>query len=43
MASFILRDIDTKLWADVKAKAAREGHQLRWLLLSLLRAYLEKE
>lgn len=41
MASFILRDIDAALWADVKARADQQGHTLRWVLLALLRSYVQ--
>ncbi len=41
LTSFILRDIDAKLWKGVKARAGKEGHSLRWVLLALLRAYVE--
>ncbi len=41
LTSFILRDIDTKLWKGVKARAEKDGHSLRWVLLALLRTYVE--
>jgi hypothetical protein len=41
MAAYILRDIDTKLWEAVKARASQDGHNLRWVLLALLRAYVQ--
>ena len=40
MPSFIIRHIDPELWQAVKARAAQEGHPLRWVLLALLREYL---
>ena len=39
--SFILRDCDAGLWRRFKAKAGREGHTLRWVLLDLIRRYVE--
>jgi hypothetical protein len=41
MAAYILRDIDKTLWDAVKARAAKDGHQIRWVLLALLRSYVE--
>lgn len=41
LTSFILRDIDSKLWKAVKARAEKDGHSLRWVLLALLRTYVE--
>lgn len=41
MAAYILRDIDQQLWEAVKARAAKDGHNLRWVLLALLRAYIK--
>jgi hypothetical protein len=40
--SFILRDPDPKLWAKFKARAASEGRTLRWVILELIRRYVEK-
>lgn len=37
---FLLTNIDPAFWADVKARAAREGHPLRFVLLQLLREYI---
>lgn len=39
--SFILRDCDSTLWRKFKAKAKREGHTLRWVVLDLIRRYVE--
>jgi hypothetical protein len=40
--SFILRDPDPKLWAKFKTRAASEGRTLRWVILELIRRYVEK-
>lgn len=40
MASYIIRNIDPSLWADVKARAAAEERPLRAVLLRLLRLYV---
>jgi hypothetical protein len=39
MNSFILRNIDPKLWAAVKKRAAGEGRTIRWVVLRLLQLY----
>ena len=39
--SFIIRDCDAPLWRRFKAKAKREGHTLRWVVLDLIRRYVE--
>lgn len=41
MPSYILRDIDPQLWQRVKARAEREGHPLRWVILTLLTKYAD--
>jgi plasmid stability protein len=41
MANFILRNADDKLWAKFKARAAKEGHPMRWLILEMIRRYVE--
>jgi hypothetical protein len=41
MSNYILRNADPELWAAFRARAAAEGHSLRWLLLELVRRYLE--
>ena len=42
MTSYLLRRIDPDLWAQFKARAESEGRQLRWVLLALIRRYLDK-
>lgn len=42
MPSYILRNIDPDLWVDVKARAEKEGHPLRWVILRLLAHYASK-
>lgn len=42
MSSFILRKIDPELWEAFKARAQSEGRSLRWLVLELIRRYVEK-
>lgn len=39
MRSFILRNIDDKLWSAVKKRAAGEGRTIRWVVLRLLQLY----
>jgi hypothetical protein len=41
MSAYILRDIDTDLWARVKERATREGRSLRGLILWLLQRYAD--
>lgn len=38
--TYLLRGIDPILWRRVKAKAAAEGHSVRWVVLTLLQRYL---
>jgi plasmid stability protein len=42
MASFILRNPDPDLWKAFRERAASEGRSLRWLILELIRRYVEK-
>jgi hypothetical protein len=42
MASFILRNPDPELWSAFKARASQEGRSLRWLILELIRRYVER-
>ena len=42
-ASFVLRDCDPTLWRRFKAKAKREGHTLRGLILVWIRGYVGTE
>jgi plasmid stability protein len=42
MASFILRNPDPDLWQAFKARAASEGRSLRWVLMELVRRYVER-
>lgn len=39
MASYILRDIDADLWARFKARAAKEGRGLKFVVLRLIELY----
>lgn len=41
MPSYILRNIDPKLWESVKARAETEGRSLRGLILWLLTRYAD--
>lgn len=41
--TYLLRDIDEKLWARVKTRAGHEGLSLRMLIVLLLRAYADGE
>lgn len=40
--AFILRNPDNELWTAFKARAAREGRSLRWVILELIRRYVER-
>ena len=39
--SYLLRDVPTDLWRQVKAKAALQGEPVRSVILRLLREYLK--
>lgn len=39
--TYILRDIDPVLWAEVKACAKRDGLTLRMVTLALLKGYAQ--
>lgn len=41
MPDYILRNIDRPTWDKFKARAAREGHKLRWVLLKLIGRYVK--
>lgn len=41
MVNYLLRDIDPALWAKVKARAIKDGHTLRVVLLRLLASYVK--
>jgi len=41
VASFVLRQIDEKLWQRVKAKAAAENVQIKHILLTLIAAWVD--
>lgn len=41
MTSYLLRAIPADLWSQVKALSASQGHSLRYVLIVLLRAYIE--
>jgi plasmid stability protein len=42
MSNYILRNVDPEVWAAFRARAATEGHSLRWLILELVRRYVQK-
>ena len=42
MPSYILRRLDPELWDAFKARAASEGHALKWVLLTLIRQYIDR-
>jgi plasmid stability protein len=42
MANFILRKVDDTLWAAFRARAAKEGHPMRWVLMELIKAYIAR-
>jgi len=41
MPSYIIRNADDQLWQAFRARAAAEGHSLRWLILELVRRYVK--
>ena len=41
MPSYIIRAIDPRTWELVKARAAKDGHKLRWVILRLIELYAE--
>lgn len=41
MKFYLLRDIPDELWVGVKRRAATEGHTLRWVVLQLLKRYVD--
>ena len=41
MASYILRNLDPVLWEAFKAKAATEGHGMKFILLRLVTLYVQ--
>jgi hypothetical protein len=38
---YILRNIDGKLWKQFKERAESEGRSLRWIILELIRKYIQ--
>jgi hypothetical protein len=40
--AYLLERIDPELWEAVKAKAEREGHTVRWVLLMLLAEWVKR-
>lgn len=42
MKFYLLRDIPDDLWVRVKARAEREGHRIRWVILKLLGRYADE-
>lgn len=42
MPAFILRNLPVELWAAFRARCAEEGRAQRWVLLELVRRYVEK-
>jgi hypothetical protein len=39
--TYIIRDTKTPLWQAFKARAAREGRSLRWVLEQLITRYVD--
>jgi len=37
--AYLLERLPPQMWADVKTRAAKEGHALRWIILKLLDYY----
>ena len=42
MKTYLLRDIPDGLWIHVKRRAAKEGRNLRYVILRLLGSYADK-
>lgn len=42
MKSYLLRDIPDDLWVRVKRRAAREGRNIRYVILRLIGFYADK-
>jgi len=40
MTTYLLRGLDAELWRAVKTRAAREGHTVRWVIVTLLTRYV---
>ena len=41
--SYILRKIPNDLWKKAKAKAWSEGRTIRWVIIKLLKMWVDKE
>lgn len=41
MPDYILRNIEPKLWKQFKQRAESEGRSLRWLLIELIKNYIQ--
>ncbi len=39
--SYVIRDCDLALWKRFRAKAKRDGRSIKWLLLDMIRRYVE--
>ena len=42
MLTYLLRDIDDKLWSAVKKRATNEGHSIKWVIVQLLTKYIKE-
>lgn len=40
--NYVIRRIDPELWKAVKARAAKEGRPIRFVILGLLQLYAER-
>ena len=40
MHTYLLRGLDPALWAAVKARATKDGHAIRWVIVKLLERYV---
>lgn len=40
MASFIMRTVDDGLWGRFRTRCQKEGHTLRWVILTLIEYYI---
>ncbi len=41
--SYILREVPSAMWRRVKARAAREGHTVKFIVLRFLASYAKNE
>lgn len=42
LPDYVLRDIPVDAWKRFKARAAAEGHTIRWVLLQFVQFYVDR-